>query len=268
MKKHYTLLILLIFNVMQAQFLEDFNDGPFPPQGWILADNTVGTEASWEFNPPPYQGYEGTPCAFINRENIGLHATSEDWLIMPAVTVAPNDALTFYARQTLLGDTGTILRVLYSHESQTDLGSFQPLATWTETQLGGDAFLELRQKTVSLDGLVGQTIYIAFVRTFTQPGLATSGDRLILDNVAVDSVLSAKGFSPQTFGLYPNPVSETFKIDSNGQPVGSVTVYNEWGQRVASGVSPEINIAHLPQGIYSVQVVCGGKSETHRLIKK
>lgn len=252
----------------QAQFFEDFNEGPFPPQGWILADNNVGTEVSWQSNFLPYQGYESTPCAFINRENIGLNATSEDWLITPAVTVAPGDALTFYARQTLVGDTGTLFSVYYSDESQTDLSTFRHLVTWTETQLGNTAFLELQQLSVSLSEQTGQTIYLAFVRTFTQPTLAISGDRLLLDNVSVNNLLSSESFASKSFGLYPNPAHDTFKIDSHGGPIDSVMVYNELGQKVVSAQSEEVSIADLPQGVYTVRIASGEKNESHRLIKK
>lgn len=87
MKKRFLLLIIFLSLHVNGQFFEGFESGVFPPAGWVVADNGVGTDVSWGFNALPFPAYEGHRCAYINRENILAGNTSEDWLITPAITV-------------------------------------------------------------------------------------------------------------------------------------------------------------------------------------
>ncbi|WP_298221047.1 choice-of-anchor J domain-containing protein [Flavobacterium sp.] len=183
MKKIYLILVLIVGLQTQAQFFEGFEGAVFPPPGWITANTGSGTD-SWKLNRPPFPAYEGSNCAFIDRFNTP-QSTAGYWLITPAITVAAHTPLTFFNRQSLIGDDATTLyQIRVSTTSQSDLSSFSVLDSWGETDLSSPA-LTYEQKVVSLDAYVGQTVYLAFVRITVQPTLVVSGDRWLVDNVTV-----------------------------------------------------------------------------------
>jgi hypothetical protein len=84
---------------------------------WIRAIGMSGITASvnlWTTftgvtDPPMVYGERS---AYINRENIGINNTDEDWLITPAVTIGPDQWLSFYNRTTISGDQGTYFQVI------------------------------------------------------------------------------------------------------------------------------------------------------------
>lgn len=196
-----TIFALVVFCQTKAQFFEGFEGTtmPDPATGqwalssgnWLISDNGVGLNQHWTVNStiatPPLI-YAGMNAAYINRENIGMGNTSEDWLVTPAVTIPANGALTFYTRSTISGDQSTYYQVLVSTTSQTDHSSFTPIAIWTESELNA-VFNFYEQKGVSLSAYSGQTIYIAFVKSFLQPDAALGGDRWLIDNVTVGESL-------------------------------------------------------------------------------
>ncbi|KGN83106.1 hypothetical protein HW49_00300 [Porphyromonadaceae bacterium COT-184 OH4590] len=68
--------------------------------------------------------------------------------------------------------------------------------------------------------------------------------------------------------IYPNPVDNILYIQAD-EKIHSIKVYNMYGIEVANiNGSNQINIAHLPSGVYSV-IVAGAKgSNTYRAIKR
>jgi hypothetical protein len=60
--------------------------------------------------------------------------------------------------------------------------------------------------------------------------------------------------------IYPNPTSDKFIVDFDG--IASVKLYNMFGQEVLTQTvngKTEININHLPQGVYNVRIFSDGK---------
>jgi hypothetical protein len=101
--KKITLLLVAILCTLTgySQYFEGFEGATFPPTGWLVTDNGVGTTFSWDktgpTTPPPY---EGEFAAFMTRENIGIGNTSQDWLITNQITVPANGQLKFFTRST------------------------------------------------------------------------------------------------------------------------------------------------------------------------
>ncbi len=197
-KSLFSILAFFAICQMQAQFFEGFEGAtlPDPATGfwnlgsgtWHVSNNGVGTGQSWTINngvaTPPLQ-YQGVNAAYINRENIGQGNTSEDWLVTPLAAINPNSPLVkFFSRTTLLGDQGTIYKLMVSTSSQTDHSSFVTVDTWTENELN-TAFNFYEEKVVDLSAYSGQQVYVAFVREFTQPTVAVDGDRWLLDAVSI-----------------------------------------------------------------------------------
>ena len=81
MKKITFLLLTFLCSYSgYSQFTEGFEGASFPPTGWLVTDNGVGTTVSWiRSNTQPVNS--GVWAAYMNRENVGPGNTSQDWLI-------------------------------------------------------------------------------------------------------------------------------------------------------------------------------------------
>jgi uncharacterized repeat protein (TIGR01451 family) len=179
-KKILFAFLLLIGFQSEAQFSENFESGIFPPAGWTVSDNGVGVVNSWISVTS-----NGNTSAYINRENIGYNNTSEDWLVTPPISIAANGILSFFGRQTFVGDQGTFYEVKVSTTSPTDHSSFTTVDAWTESDLYDTSYIDLGQKIVPLTQYQGQNVYVAFVRSFTQTTTSLAGDRWLIDYVSV-----------------------------------------------------------------------------------
>ncbi|MFY7664985.1 choice-of-anchor L domain-containing protein, partial [Flavobacterium sp.] len=190
MKKITLLLFLLVFSKLAAQ-TEGFESGI--PADWAVINGTngIGPNFQWTATPTPFPSTV-TPCAgsnsaFINFEQIGVNNTEEDWLITNQRLVPANGQLRFLVRQLASGDQGTLFQVRVSiNPTQTNQSAFTIVQSFTESDLqdlNGDITV-CAEKVVDLPAsLIGQQVYIAFVRVFTQPTGARGGDRFLLDNV-------------------------------------------------------------------------------------
>lgn len=194
MKRILLLILMLPTFSGRAQFSENFNATTaqdFPPPGWLVTDNGIGNQM-WQSNLSSV--FElSNPCAYMNRQNISVGNTSEDWLITPAITVGQGQNLFFKTRMTLAGDQSSKLKIMASTVSQSDLSSFQPIGFFSESEIGG-TFDEFETLAVSLQAFEGQQIYIAFVRVLTQPTMALTGDRWLIDDVNVGEFAISPGF--------------------------------------------------------------------------
>lgn len=170
---------------------------------WAVFDNGFGTLVSWTINngvaTPPLV-CSGTNSAYANRENIGQGNTSEDYLATPLITVPTNGQLSFTSRTFTLNDQGTRYQIRIAPgnnpTNQTNPSSYTLLREYTETELTlnetvspaiQNNFNICTPKVIDLSTYVGQQVYIAFVKIFTQPDTAIGGDRWLLDEVVISS---------------------------------------------------------------------------------
>jgi gliding motility-associated-like protein len=193
--KKITLLLLTILYcfVGYAQFPQNFENPSVTvpngfPAGWLVTDNGVGTGTSWTITNNSGAIINGTKSAFINRQEIGLGNTSEDWLISPSTLIPANGQLRFFTKQTLSGDQGTLYQIrIYSGSGATQnaLSSYTILQQWTEPEVNA-SFDVAEEKVVDFPAAsIGINTFIAFVRVFTQPTAAVGGDRWIIDDINV-----------------------------------------------------------------------------------
>jgi hypothetical protein len=269
MKKTIPALLLLLSLQIQAQFFENFDGNAFPPQGWAAFNNGFG--AQWESSvTTPYQGINATPCAYVTRLNALLGNTSEEWLVTPAIPIGDNKEISFYSRQTLSGNNGSTYLLKVSTTSQTNRDSFVDLAVWNEDELADFVhYLEFTAKSASLSDYAGQTVYIAFVKRYFQETLPTLGDRWLVENVSVDTMLQRDNFAANSFSIYPNPAMNVLHIQTkNGEPILSATVYNPLGQMVLTNGNSEIDISRLAPGNYFITVDSDKRKSTLKFIKQ
>lgn len=157
-----------------------------PSGTWQIFDNEVG-DVDWTINPDmTYPAASGQYAAFINRENIGDGNTSEDYFASPLITIPENPQLRFVTRSTSSVDYGTILEVRAAPGSAdpSDISAYTTLiSSWSETTLSTIYSEKVVDLPADIEG--ENTMYIAFVKIYTQDGDAIGGERWLVDNVKV-----------------------------------------------------------------------------------
>ena len=257
--KKIILLILLSFISFAgySQLNEGFEGAPTTPDAsgvwalpssgnWLVRDNRTNANPNWRSNQGTAfatAAHTGTTAAFVDRENTGAGVLSEEWLITPQLNIVANTQLRFFTRQTLIGspDPQTIYRVVASSSSnQADLTAFTTvLAEYNEATLSTltPDQLDYEEKLVDL-GFTGLR-YIAFVKIYTQPTAATSGDRWLIDDVrtiqrCIDPInpLGATNFTTSSatlqWGMPAGSTQTQFEIEyglsgfTQGTPAGTI----------------------------------------------
>ncbi len=287
--KKITLLIftLLLSLAGYAQFPIPGTEGfesttgptPLPSTNWTLGtgnwavfDNGVGLAQRWNINngvqSPPLV-YAGTNAAYMNRENIGIGNTSEDYLATPLITIPTNGQLRFFARTFTNGNTGTIYQVKIAPAgSQTNLAAYTLLEEYDENELTVDEdgvqnpFNIYTEKVIDIPTTFGPQVYIAFVMKYTQTVTGISGDRWLLDNVRVSekcldpTTLTSSGIVFNQANLsWANPSGATSweieVVPVAAAPTGTGVVYNGTLPYTATGLSA--NTCYK----YYVRALCG-----------
>jgi fimbrial isopeptide formation D2 family protein len=228
MKQTLLLLVMLFtFSFTYSQIPENFEGAGVTvpngiPLGWLVTDNGVGTTSSWEITNDPTLVLTGTKSASINRHEIGIGNTSEDWLISPAVVIPYNGQLRFFTRQTLPGDNGTVYQIRISTgTSQSNLASYTVLKQWTEEQLN-QIYDVSEEKVIDFPfDSFGVNVYIAFVRVYAQPTAALGGDRWLIDDINVtlncvkpsNATVNAVAATSANLSWIGTPGAESYEIE-------------------------------------------------------
>jgi len=83
-------------------------------------------------------------------------------------------------------------------------------------------------------------------------------------NIIRDSVLNVEDVDETDFTVYPNPVSEYISIDSKIE-IDKIELFDLLGKQVIStNQTLEINVSHLPVGVYLLRII----SESGKITKK
>lgn len=265
----FSLFIAILPFLSYAQINEGFEGGVFPPTtpgNWAVLDNGVGTSQSWttttQVATPPVV-YAGTTAAVADRENIGAGNTSQDWLVTPQFTVPANGQLRFFARQGFIGNNGTSYEIRIStNATQNNQAAYTTLQTWTETQMNF-TYNIYEEKIVNIPAsFAGQSVYLAFVKVFTQPTVTTGGDRWIIDDVRViqqcldPTILNVGVITPTTASLnwVNNGVATQWEVEvipAAATPAG-IGIPAPTNPFIATGLTP--GTAYK----YYVRAICGG----------
>ncbi len=280
--KKITLQLLFLFITLSGysqMALEGF-ESPAPttttlPTTWALGTGnwsiferntptTVGSGQSWGINAfAAALSYQGSNCASVSREQIGQGNTSEDYLATPHVLIPTNGELHFFTRMFTSGNQGTIYQIKVASSPTavpTDPTAYTLVQQWTEADMT-TTFNVYEEKTVDLSAYAGQTVYVSFVKIFTQPTANIDGDRWLVDNVsintkcAVPTGLVANGITANGASLnWANPSGATsWEIEvvlATATPTGSGTVYSGSLPYVVSGLAA--NTAYK----YYVRALC------------
>lgn len=191
MKKKLLFIAMLVSLYTQAQIaVESFEQETFPPPGWEIYQNEVGTNNIWRHNPlnnSNRPAHTGNRAAFLDRVNISGAVNPQDWLVTPPMTFGPeNDAISFFSRLTATGDQGSTYRIMIKPVTvgpSGDFGSYVELQNWTELEIN-PVQEEYTQQIVPIPSVYyGSEVWIAFVMTSVN-----GGDRWLLDDVSMGTL--------------------------------------------------------------------------------
>jgi hypothetical protein len=260
MKKITYLLIFSLLSLCGYSQTEGFESttGPTPipstqwtlgTGNWAVFDNGVGVVQRWAINntvqTPPLV-YAGTNAAYMNRENIGIGNTSEDYLATPSTLVPTNGQFRFFARTFTSGNQGTVyqVKIALASTSQISPASYTLLEEYDEDELTltengvQNNYNVYTEKSIDIPAMYfGQQVYIALVMKYTQNQTTIGGDRFLVDNAR----MVTKCQTPTTLVVNPitvnggtvtwaNPSGATsWEIEvilASGTPTGVGTIYN------------------------------------------
>jgi hypothetical protein len=181
MKEKLLGFLLLVFTGAYAQIPVEGFEQSFPPEGWTVTGNGVGTGESWSQTPlasPTYPPYAGSYAAYIVGEDVPS-GTAEDWLITPEITVPANGTISFYSRLLQNNNQGSLYRLMITNGDPQDLNAYTLLQQWTEAEINPSQTV-YTQKVVNIPSVyTGEQVHIAFVL------VTDDGDGWLVDNVLI-----------------------------------------------------------------------------------
>jgi gliding motility-associated-like protein len=257
--KKITLALMLFISVLAfAQLPQEGFEGSWPPTGWGIYDNGIGTNFSWtqSNNTAAQPSHTGTYAAYINRENVPT-GMPQDWLVTPQFPVPANAQIRFWSRLTQGGNQGSIYQVRLSTDPvQSNLSPYIVLQEWTEDEINPSQ-LEYIEKKINIPEDVaaqGTPVYIAFVM------MGDQADRWLIDDVQV----STRCLEPEN--LTANNITLTSAELSWDNPSGAasweIEVVTASGGTTGSGIVVTDNpytIQNLDPGQdyrYYVRAIC------------
>lgn len=85
-----------------------------------------------------------------------------------------------------------------------------------------------------------------------------------------EKILSTGDHFADSFSVYPNPATDVLHIRSGeNERIDRVAVYNLTGQMIVENrFAQQIDVAHLPVGVYLIEIESNGASVTKKFIKK
>jgi hypothetical protein len=120
------------------------------------------------------------------------------------------------------------------------------------------------QSQVEFVALAGET-YSVYVTGFA----ASAG--LFNLNTTCEEILGLDNNTIEGFTFYPNPSSDVINLNAT-ENIERVTIYNMLGQKVLdqniNATSSQLDVANLVTGTYLMEVYAGGKTASHKVIKK
>ena len=212
--------ITLSFFFLMSSFLgfsqinEGFEGATFPPTtptSWAVLDNGVGTAVNWTETTDPTRVRTGLKAALVEREITPVGTISEDWLITSQFIVPANGQLRFFTRLGLLGNNGTTFEIKAStNATQNNQAAYTTsLASYTESTIVNPATYNVyEEKIINFPvALIGQSVYVAFIKVFNRTSSIFQGDRWLIDDVKVvercldPSILTVGVTTPTTASL-------------------------------------------------------------------
>ena len=234
---------------------------------WAVFDNGVAGTPQRRWDRTVSNVYAGTQSAFINRkQNGGAGIISQDFLATPLITVPANGQLTFWTRTgfNVADAVDYLIKVntITTAGSQTTAANYtNTVQSWNQTNLVA-IYNAYELKTVDLSAYAGQQVYLAFVRVYTQPAAALSGNSWYIDDVKIvqqciapaSTSLTATNITATSASLsWAASGSTSWEIEvvpPGGTQTGVGNIYSGSLPYVVTGLTPDTAY------IYYVRSIC------------
>lgn len=234
----------------------------FNPSTTTPAPATNSTDASGELrNFDPFSGakfigaWAASPAPPING--------NDDWLISPAITLAPSGNSVKFQVKALSSSYGN-----ESYQVGVYVGNGSPTMTSDFTILGGTrtaTYPDWELVSVDLSAYNGQEIKVGIHYTSSDVYL------LMVDDFSIETTLSVNEFDLNAFSHNYNQTSKTLNLDSSAMPMTHVEIYSLLGQSVMSqslaSASETIDVSALTDGVYLAKINIDGGTKTVKFIK-
>lgn len=240
MRSVYSIVVCLAIGmpaIAQQVYFENFENGM--PSTYILRNldgltpNDPGLatmkDSAWTVRLITSQGWQHNLSAFSVSWYVNDQGPSDDWMILPAITIGPNAILKWSAIAiTSSGLYRDRYQIFISED--TSIASFAANPPVFDTSDSGEVASPVnRQIDLASKGWTNKTIHIAF-RNWTKPynpPISQGGNELAIDNIEV--INSSAGLSEISnlsgLRVFPNPVSDDARIQFSIERADDLKVY-------------------------------------------
>lgn len=271
----------VVSKLAAASFIEEFSNSTFPPDGWNYIsynpNNKMQRATAGGFGKSVgslkmanFSGQEDVSgqIDYFMSPAIDFTASSPGWLHFNLAYAQYSSATNDKLEVRISTDCGETWTTAYSKEGANLATAPATAATWTPTAA------QWRNESVNLAPYAGLPNVIFMFTT-----ISNFGNNLYLDDIKMDNTVGLKDVSLENsiFKVYPNPSEGIFKLsktDGQSQKEMSGTVYSYDGKLVTTFLIPanethgEINLSHLPDGIYAIRLTDGQDILTTKIIKQ
>lgn len=251
-------------------FFEDFNTKSAP--GWVFKD-LDGDDKNWGdiWQITNQQGVPVTPISLISRSWQIVALTPDNTATTPLIdlTNASGEITLSWKVQAAAAAWHEEHYAIYVHTTEDIEAAILETPIFEETYKDPTNEGTQFTKTVDLASFAGQKIYIT-IRHFETRDM----DYISIDDVSVvaESVLNTIDLGQtNNLQIYPNPVSESFKIHlpTTLSSDVKITVSDLTGRVVAKFEKADsYNISSLAKGVYIVRISDGKYVTIQKIIKK
>lgn len=293
MKKVYALAIFMAIGAVasaQQVYFENFENGM--PSNYILRnldgltpdDPGLATmaDSAWTVRLITAQGWPHNLSAFSVSWYVNDQGPSDDWMILPPITIGPNAILKWAAMAiTSSGIYRDRYQIFISED--TSIASFAANPPVFDTSDSGEVAAPVnRQIDLAAKGWTNKTIRIAF-RNWTKPynpPVSVGGNELAIDNIEV--INSNVGLSEisnlKGLNVYPNPAADRIRVAFSLEKAddlkvyildlgGKVVKYIPIGVLDAGSQEATLDIADLKAGVYFLSIEGRGTAASQKITK-
>lgn len=240
----------------------------------------------------PPSGEQWTGIEFDPSTNL-LYGVSTNFVNSSTVSIIDKENLSF----TTIGPTGTAGTIAIATDGNGNFFSYDivldsvysiDITTGTATFMNGLDFNANFGQDLEWDS-ASQSLYMT---AFNSDNLnaelrlvdTTTGVTQFIGNISAGSdaqipwagiqnvsTLTTEDFQANTFTLFPNPATNSLRVQSNSG-ISSIAIYNSIGQKVETHTPPnsleyDMSIAHLSKGVYFIELQTSLGILTEKLVK-
>ncbi|PIE49079.1 MAG: hypothetical protein CSA39_04515 [Flavobacteriales bacterium] len=279
MRKYYLTLLSICFAILlHAQLQEENFNAAAMPSGWTAT--TTPSNCEWVFgytgNVPGSGVKKPASCPsgaalFNDNYNAADPTSCQDngysvSLMGPEIDLVSNNT------------TSAAIEIIYNHQAFGYDGNFK-VEVWdgtawqnilTETtDVPPRNTGQNKTRLIDVSNYINSAFKVKFIyedENTLSYGVAIDNYKLI--NTATADIPELRGTH---FNFHPNPVTDGILNLKAKEKITSVSVFNLVGQQLIyqrpSKLKTEINLSHLADGVYLVQVEIGDKKGTFKVLK-